>query len=153
MRHLGGGREGPVATRRPRILVVDDLVDAQEALCMLLEMAGYLATGVSSGIGALTRLENDAFDVLIVDIDIEHFDGLEVVRAARARPERPVVLAFTGYHALKHAADVDGCDAVILKPQVDKLLSSLGALLAERRAVVELQGHAARGGGFGRRGA
>jgi CheY-like chemotaxis protein len=127
-----------MAPQAPRVLVVEDDADGREPLCELLAGEGYDVTGASSGTEALALVEQKSFDAVLVDLGLPDVDGLEVLRLARVAPDRPVVVVFSGYHALRNAAKLAGADEFILKPDVDGLLSVLASLISERRFVVEL---------------
>jgi CheY-like chemotaxis protein len=123
---------------RPRVLLVDDFTDGREAFCALLDLLDFDVTGVSLGVEALALLDRERFDAVVVDTRLPDIDGVDVLRMARSRPERPVSIAFTGNLALQRAAEAAGCDAFILKPGVDEVVAALTALLVERRARLEL---------------
>ena len=95
-------RRPTFAKHRPsarRVLIVDDNVDAAEALRMVLELEGHhvkAAYSASEGLEAFDRFEPD---VVLLDIGLPETDGYEVARCLRARPRgRDVVLyALTGW--------------------------------------------------------
>lgn len=77
----------------------------------------------------------EAFDVVVLDFGLPDLDGVHVIRAARACPAVPAVVVFTGYHRLKDDAEEAGCDAFILKPDVDELLDTPHAIVPARAVV------------------
>jgi CheY-like chemotaxis protein len=89
-----------------RALVVDDEADATELTRYLLEGRG--ATVVTSGSAgeALHLLAENGFDILIADIGMPEQDGLSLIRAVRALPERSLnrevpAIALTAYAGVR----------------------------------------------------
>jgi len=67
----------------------------------------------------------------VLDLGLPDVDGLEIIRTARALPDPPAVVAFTGHHRLKADAEAAGCDVFILKPDLDQLLARLAVIAAK----------------------
>ncbi|MGE0797260.1 MAG: ATP-binding protein [Lautropia sp.] len=89
----------PAAAVRPTVLIVDDNVDAAEALAELLKLWGYRTHVVHDGRDVLPLLPELAPDVILLDIGLPGLDGYQV--AARIRAEsrwaRMRLIAVTGY--------------------------------------------------------
>jgi CheY-like chemotaxis protein len=130
-------------TTPPRLLVVDDSTDGRDALSALLGLLDFDVTSVGRGAEALDLLEREAFDAVVFDMRLPDMDGVEVLRMIRRRPERPVSIAFTGSPVSQRTAEAAGCDAFIMKPEVDEVVSALTVLLVERRARKEFRTRAA----------
>src|SRR5262245_42889085 len=122
---------GPLRTP-VHVLVVEDNDDGRESLCTLLGLHGYRVTGTATGRGALALLAEDTFDAMVLDLGLPDIDGTAVLHAARSVPRRPATIIFTGYHRLRDGTDVADCDAFILKPDLDRLLARLHALITGR---------------------
>ena len=72
------------------ILVVDDEPKLGKFVAQALELDGHQVVHETSGRGALGRLAERAFDVVVTDLRMPDVDGLAVLQAARARrPTRP----------------------------------------------------------------
>lgn len=71
-----------------RILLVEDDRALHGALMALLVQSGYAVDGVMDGAAAeaLARAEN--YDLVILDLNLPQMDGLDVLRAMRARGSR-----------------------------------------------------------------
>ena len=119
---------------RPKILIVEDDQDCCEALSEVLVLQGYDAMCVRDGREALAQLRREPFDVLVVDLGLADVTGLDVLRAARALPDAPPIVVFTGHHRLKADAEAAGCEAFVLKPALEELLACVGTLIAARLA-------------------
>jgi CheY-like chemotaxis protein len=76
-----------------RLLVVDDDEDTLEALAVVLEDRHEVATA-SNGLEALTLLENQSFDAMVLDLMMPIMDGETLIERMRAAAiPVPVVLA------------------------------------------------------------
>jgi CheY-like chemotaxis protein len=95
-----------------KVLVVDDSpVDRRIVTELLRRKGGHDVDGASDGSDALARMETKVPDLVVTDLQMPNMDGLELVRAVRARyPSVPVVLITSmgseeiAAEALKHGA-------------------------------------------------
>jgi DNA-binding response OmpR family regulator len=75
-----------VRARRRRVLVVEDEPDVAGLIKHTLERAGDLDVEIAhTGEAALTKASERAPDVMILDLNLPGFDGLEVCRILRGR--------------------------------------------------------------------
>lgn len=96
------------------ILVVDDHPAVRLAVKYVLNAAGYSnVLQAASGIEAINESNKISFDVIILDLDLPHIDGLEVVK--RIRKTNPTVRILvlsamvTDVYVMRcHAAGVNG---------------------------------------------
>lgn len=78
------------------ILVVDDEPANRDMLARRLERAGYKVETAEGGVEALRTIDDGAFDLVLLDVNMPGMDGLEVLRVlrrTRSLSELPVVLA------------------------------------------------------------
>jgi CheY-like chemotaxis protein len=89
----------PDGTRRRRILVVDDNVDAAEAVSRLLRFRKHEVMVVHDGMAALAAADQMNPDVVLLDLGLPKLDGIAVARRLRQRTEgpRPLLVATTGF--------------------------------------------------------
>lgn len=79
--------------KKPRILLVDDEVEFVQTLAERLQLRDFDAVTAGDGEEALRRLENTAFDLVVLDVLMPGLGGLEVLRQIKSRfPEIPVIL-------------------------------------------------------------
>ncbi|MEO0380280.1 MAG: response regulator [Pseudomonadota bacterium] len=73
--------DGEMAKRLPlRILLVDDHPTNQKLAQMLLLRLGYRADVASNGVEALDAMRLQAYDVILMDIEMPEMDGMEATR-------------------------------------------------------------------------
>lgn len=75
--------EGPA---RGRVLAVDDCAATREVMRASLERMGFLVQAVASGWAALQAVEQEAFDAIVLDVEMPGLDGMAVGRALRSDP-------------------------------------------------------------------
>jgi len=68
----------------PRILVVDDIGDNRTILTRRFERRGFRIAEAESGLAALEMIENEAFDLVLLDVMMPGIDGFETLRRIRA---------------------------------------------------------------------
>ena len=128
-----------------QILVVDDEPAVRASLERALRLEGYDIALAADGAAALTALEKDDTDAVVLDVMMPGVDGLEVCRTMRRSGDRTPVLMLTARDAVSdRVAGLDaGADDYVVKPfALDELLARLRALL--RRSGVSAGGQALR---------
>lgn len=124
--------------RRYHVLVAEDNLTNQRVIRGILERAGHRVRLASNGEEALDILENERFDVIVMDLNMPELGGLDAVRAYRfIDPEGgqvPVIMlsADVTPEAMKECKEA-GVDAFLPKPvEARRLLDEIAGLLAKR---------------------
>jgi two-component system OmpR family response regulator len=118
-----------------RLLLVEDDTMIGETVCDQLRAEHYAVDWVKDGEMADAALRSEAYDLVLLDLGLPRKDGLEVLRALRARKDRTPVLVATARDAVSQRVQgLDaGADDYLLKPyDLDELLARIRAML--RRA-------------------
>jgi two-component system cell cycle response regulator DivK len=119
---------------RARILYIEDNFDNRKLVSRVLQAEGYEVIEAQNGMQALERLDTDAIDLTLVDINMPDIDGYTLATRIRSTPK------FAGMPILAMTANVmrgdrerslkAGCDGYIQKPiDIDTLSAQLERFL------------------------
>ena len=89
----------------PKILFVDDEVVFTSNMSRLLETRGYRVTGVNSGEAAIKALQQEEFDVMVLDLKMPGMDGLSTLREALKLGLFTKTLILTGHGSIDSAME------------------------------------------------
>lgn len=78
-----------------RILLVEDNQALAEGLSTILRGSGYAVDVVADGASAEAVAAAEAYDLVILDLNLPEMDGLDVLRSMRARHNRAAVMILT----------------------------------------------------------
>lgn len=126
-----------MARRRARALVVDDEASIRFVVSRALKDRGWDVRVVDDGVAVLDYLQNERFDLVVLDLMMPGMNGFEVLRQVRmaadsgwATPATVRVVALSGQagdDGLGFAQKI-GADAVLSKPfELDDLWKAAGA--------------------------
>jgi PAS domain S-box-containing protein len=125
----------PKAGRPLRILVAEDNPVNQQVAVGLLERAGHAVRLADNGREALGLLDEEAFDLVLMDVQMPELDGLETTAAIRQRERstgRHIPIVAVTAHTMKGDADrclAAGMDAYVAKPlRVPELFAAIKVL-------------------------
>ena len=116
------------------ILVVEDNELNLRLFCDLLNANGYRAHPVRDGRDALAKAREVSPDLIIMDIQLPHVSGLELIGQMKADPAlKPVpIMAVTAYAGKGDEEQIRaaGAEAYVSKPiSVIKFIESVGAFV------------------------
>lgn len=114
-----------------RLLVVDDEGDIRHLYAAELEDEGYEVATAGNSTDALKLLDQQSFDLVVLDIQLDNENGLELLQAiTRKQEDLPVILctAFSSYRDdfsswLADAYVVKSSDLNELKQEVKHVLN------------------------------
>ncbi|MFY9583960.1 MAG: sigma-54 dependent transcriptional regulator [Candidatus Acidiferrales bacterium] len=118
------------------ILVVDDEAEIREGLELLLSSEGYGVSSAGTGDAGLAKLEEQPFDLLLLDVSLPDRNGLELLREIRRRDPYLSVVLITAYGSIEmaRAAFKSGAQDYITKPwSNDELLAQVAQAVEGRR--------------------
>ena len=126
-----------------RLLLVEDDADIVKNLTLLLQQDGFEVTTASGQAAALQALEQQSFDLLLLDISQADGNGYAVCTAAKKAYHTPVIFLTASGDEMSVVAGLDmGADDYIAKPfRPLELLSRIRSVLrrtGKAASVVEL---------------
>ena len=102
----------------PKALIVEDDAAVRNTLVKVLTSSGIQSVSAATGQEALERLEAEAFDIILLDINLDGMDGFEVIHTLRVAGNLIPIMVVSG-----RTEDVDmlysleiGADDYIMKP-------------------------------------
>jgi CheY-like chemotaxis protein len=81
-----------------RLLIAEDNPINQKVAVRILERLGYQADTVANGLEALAQLQHQAYDVILMDVQMPEMDGITATQQIHERflpGERPYIIALT----------------------------------------------------------
>jgi DNA-binding response OmpR family regulator len=116
----------------PLVLIVDDDASVRAAITKVLQEAGCVVRSVADGRQGLRQLEQQEFQLLVLDLDLPEISGWDVLDFAGAHRPLMAVLILTGFSSQCAPGSLLGADAVMEKPpDVNRLLRTIQLLLRE----------------------
>src|SRR5690606_33435703 len=112
----------------PVCLVVDDSVSVRRTMELFVRDLGFDADTAADGVEALEHARRRTPALVLADLEMPRMNGVELVRALRARPETrsvPVIM-ITSRSSDKHrqlALDA-GVDVLLTKPYTEDALAA-----------------------------
>ena len=86
-----------------KILIADDDVHTRQMLCNAMQKAGFEAVGAKDGSNALVHLRQQAFSVMILDMQMPQMDGVDTMQqACQIQPNLQIVV-LTGNPTIDNA--------------------------------------------------
>ena len=118
-----------------KVLLVEDNELNYEIAKTVLEEAGFRVDGASNGKEAVDKASDNAYDVILMDIQMPIMDGYEATKELRRLGNKTPIIAMTANafsEDRKKAKDV-GMDGYIPKPiNVNKLVSTIMNILSDQ---------------------
>jgi putative two-component system response regulator len=128
----------------PRVLVADDDPAIRSVLRTIYSRAGYDLREAADGVEALRRVEEDAPDLVLSDLQMPAMNGLELLRRVKARDDTTAFIILTGAGTVDNAVQAlrQKADDYLVKPfHVDEVLLASERALGHCRLVRENRGY------------
>lgn len=133
-----------------RILIVDDEPSITEFVSYAMQKGGYQTEIASDGEEALRKIEQQHFDLFILDIMLPGIDGHELCRRIRAKMSTPILFLSARDTELNKVVGLElGADDYLAKPfGVRELLARTRALLRRSQGNEMVSGNEISAGGI-----
>ncbi|MCB0119588.1 MAG: response regulator transcription factor, partial [Anaerolineales bacterium] len=114
-----------------QILVVEDEPSLAEVVSLYLKRAGYQVQVAADGKQAMTILEKQIPDFIILDLMLPEIDGLSLTRWLRDRSNVPIIMVTARREEIDRIAGLEmGADDYVVKPfSPQELVSRVRAVL------------------------
>ena len=121
---------------KPSVLLVEDEENLHESLKMNLELQGYQVTSAFDGVQAMKAVQNEYFDLVIMDVMLPELDGFSVTQNIRlTNTEMPIlILSAKDTGADRVTGLKKGADDYLTKPfNLEELLLRVQKLIEKNK--------------------
>lgn len=122
------------------ILVVDDEKSVRDSIKMILEYEHFAVDMAEDGAKAITKIEENNFDLVLLDIKMPGMDGIEVLGKIRGRyPDLPVVM-ISGHGTIETAVEATKRGAFDFLPKPldrNKLIITVRNGIEQSKLIIE----------------
>lgn len=125
--------------RKPRLLLVDDDIPLTKNMSWLLSRRGYEVSAVNDGESALRIIEEQEFDVVILDQKMPGIDGIATLRELKKKRPNLEVIILTGASSIDSAVkgfELGACDYTTKPMQLSDLEEKIRQAF-ERKLLLE----------------
>lgn len=127
----------PVASRKTRVLVVDDSLSTRRTHVRMARQAGYEIEEACDGLEALNMLKTGDFDAVLTDLEMPRLGGFELVSEIKQRSRIkniPVFVITSRGDEETHTRLLGlGANQVVVKPLTSLVFQDLAAALAQNQ--------------------
>ena len=120
-----------------KILVVDDIEDIRSLLQEALQANGYHTLEATDGREALSMIETESPDLVILDIAMPVMSGFQVLRQLRKNSDIPVIMLSARTDTVDKVESLElGADDYITKPfEIAEMTARVEAVLRRRKTM------------------
>jgi len=125
---------------KDRILIIDDDVAIRDGCCQVLSRSGSEVTESSTGAQGLEKMDKYEFDLVLLDLKLPDYHGLDLIRKIRDRDPGVPIVVITGYGTIQNAVEAMrlGANDFLPKPfEPDELRLIVGRNIAAHRLALE----------------
>ena len=87
------------------ILLVDDDTGVRTVFSSILRKEGYRVTAVKNGYEAIKVIDEESFDLALVDLRMPGLDGIQVLEKIRSRRPQTRVIIYSAYGLVEDAVE------------------------------------------------
>ncbi len=120
-----------------RIIVVDDEPGMREFLGMVLSKNGYMVETAADGYEAINRMENNLYDLAVLDIVVPSMNGIDVLRIIKEMsPETSVIMitAYASHETALEAMKLGAYDYIVKPFKISELNKVIAGALEKKKS-------------------
>ena len=127
------------------ILIIDDEANIRRTMTICLESEGHAVTGAESGSVAIDATERRVYDLIFLDLRLEHENGLDLIPPLLAAAPSARIVVVTAYASIESAVSAirSGAFDFLAKPfdpeQIRLIARQVGALRMLEHEVTALR--------------
>jgi DNA-binding NtrC family response regulator len=125
---------------KAKVLLVDDEEDFLSTLAERLEARGLKVNAVTSGEEAVAKVDEQSFDLIVLDLAMPGIDGLETLKRIKAKQPEAEIIILSGQGSIKTSIEAMklGADDFLQKPvNITELLDKISEAKDKRLLVLE----------------
>lgn len=121
------------------ILLIEDDPNITDFMEVVFEREQYRLTVAANGMEALTALQAETFDVILLDLGLPDIDGMDLLKILRKRMDLPIVVISARKDENEKVAALDlGADDYVTKPfGINELLARIRTALRHKKTKEE----------------
>ncbi len=107
-----------------KVLLVDDETDFLEIMAQRMEVRGLDITTAKSAHIAMSIIEKEPFDAIVMDFQMPGMDGMEALKAIKAKNPELQIILLTGYASVektREAMKAGASDFLEKPPDIEEL--------------------------------
>jgi DNA-binding NtrC family response regulator len=133
---------------KARVLLVDDEEDFLTTLAERLETRGLTVSAVTKGEDAVAKVDEQKFDLIILDLAMPGLDGLETLKRIKAKQPDAEVIILSGQGSIKTSIEAMklGAEDFLQKPvNITDLMDKISdakdkrLLVMQKKSVKEIE--------------
>ena len=88
-----------------KALIIDDDASVRDLLKFQLDSEGFKVTTADCGKNGIEAVEENEFDIILTDLNLPDFDGIEMVRRCKEISPNTEIIMVTGYGSVEKAIE------------------------------------------------
>lgn len=131
-----------IEMKQARILLVDDEVAFTSNMSKILSRRGYDVSSVNDGESAVKAIEDEEYDVVILDLRMPGMDGIAALKVMKRKRPLMEVIILTGHGSVEsgiRGMNLGAFDYAMKPIQISELQEKINEAL-ERKSMREAKG-------------
>lgn len=107
-----------VKNRKKNVLIIDDDKSILRLYARIFQKEGYDTATAETGEEAVERIDEQRFDLALIDVKLPDISGIELLRKINSRDPKMLKIVITGLPSVDDGVEAldEGADAYLVKP-------------------------------------